>query len=118
MFTITYLENPEESKDEWLEIKTLSRWLLQKSTTYFYTNNKHEMQSSKRKHFQNDNIVETHVSTTQEIEFTEPWSCPISLSLTPTSEANSLQILCFSFLNTATIFIYIPSLVLCFWAIY
>lgn len=30
------------------------------------------MQSSKRKHFQNDNIVETHVSTTQEIEFTEP----------------------------------------------
>lgn len=30
------------------------------------------MQSSKRKHFQNDNIVETHVPTTQEIEFTEP----------------------------------------------
>lgn len=26
VFMITYLENPEESNDELLEIKTLSRW--------------------------------------------------------------------------------------------
>lgn len=62
MFMITYLENPEEPK--LLELKLSSTWLPQKSTC-FYTGNKQNIQSLKRKHFQNDNKVNTHVPTTQ-----------------------------------------------------